>query len=181
MVSRVAPTTELVAGDVLKHETLAPALDGVSTAYYLIHSIRSVQDFEDRDRTAARDFATEAGQAGVRRIIYLGGLAHGDDLSLHLRSRHEVDQLLLESGVPVLELRASIVLGSGSLSFEMIRALVERLPVLIAPRWVDVEAQPIAVDDLLAYLIAALDVSLTHSAPAGPDGPFNVRAVVRRG
>ena len=161
--SRVAPTTEVVAGDVLKPETLAPALDGVSTAYYLIHSMGSVQDFEERDRTAARNFAMEAGKAGVRRIIYLGGLAHGDDLSPHLRSRHEVGQLLRESGVPVLELRASIVIGSGSLSFEVIRALVERLPVLIAPRWVDVEAQPIAIDDLLAYLTAALDAPLEES------------------
>jgi uncharacterized protein YbjT (DUF2867 family) len=153
----------VVAGDVLKPETLAPALDGVSTAYYLIHSMGSVQDFEERDRTAARNFAMEAGKAGVRRIIYLGGLAHGDDLSPHLRSRHEVGQLLRESGVPVLELRASIVIGSGSLSFEVIRALVERLPVLIAPRWVDVEAQPIAIDDLLAYLTAALDAPLEES------------------
>ncbi len=163
LASRVAPTTELVAGDVLKPETLAPALDGVSTAYYLIHSMGSAEDFEERDRTAARNFTTAAGKAGVRRIIYLGGLAHGDDLSPHLRSRHEVGQVLRESGVPVLELRASIVLGSGSLSFEMIRALVERLPVLIAPRWVDVEAQPIAIDDLLAYLIAAPDVPLEAS------------------
>jgi uncharacterized protein YbjT (DUF2867 family) len=153
----------VVAGDVLKPETLAPALDGVSTAYYLIHSMGSVQDFEERDRTAARNFAMGAGKAGVRRIIYLGGLAHGDDLSPHLRSRHEVGQLLRESGVPVLELRASIVIGSGSLSFEVIRALVERLPVLIAPRWVDVEAQPIAIDDLLAYLTAALDAPLEES------------------
>lgn len=161
--SRVAPTTELVTGDVLKPETLGPALEGVRTAYYLIHSMGSDHDFEERDRTAARNFATEAEKAGVRRIIYLGGLAHGDDLSPHLRSRHEVGEVLRDSRVAVLELRASIVLGSGSLSFEMIRALVERLPIMITPRWVDVKAQPIAIDDLLAYLVAALDVALEGS------------------
>ena len=120
-------------------------------------------DFEENDRIAARNFARAARSAGVRRIVYLGGLAHGEDLSPHLRSRHEVGEVLREAGVPVLELRASIVLGSGSLSFEMIRALVERLPLMITPRWVDVKAQPIAVDDLLAYLTAALDVPLEAS------------------
>ncbi len=160
LTSRVAATTEVVAADVLEFETLAPALEGVDTAFYLIHSMGSDQDFEERDRVAARNFAAAASAAGVRRIIYLGGLAHGDDLSPHLRSRQEVGVLLGESGVPVIELRASVVLGSGSLSFEMIRALVERLPIMITPRWVDVEAQPIAVEDLLAYLIAALDLPL---------------------
>ncbi|MFT5286078.1 MAG: hypothetical protein ACI8TQ_002246 [Planctomycetota bacterium] len=161
--SRVSATTEVVAGDVLQPETLAPALAGVDTAYYLIHSMGSDGDFEKSDRIAARNFATAASKAGVRRIIYLGGLAHGDGLSPHLRSRHEVGAVLRESGVPVLELRASVVLGSGSLSFEMIRALVERLPIMITPRWVDVEAQPIAIDDLLAYLVSALDCSLDES------------------
>jgi uncharacterized protein YbjT (DUF2867 family) len=163
LASRVAATTEVVAGDVLEPETLGPALQGVETAYYLIHSMGADADFEERDRTAARNFATAARTAGVRRIIYLGGLAHGDDLSPHLRSRHEVGAVLRESGIPVLELRASVVLGSGSLSFEMIRSLVERLPIMITPRWVDVEAQPIAIDDLLAYLIAALKIPLEKS------------------
>ncbi len=153
----------MVAGDVLEFETLAPAFEGVGTAYYLIHSMGSDRDFEERDRVAARNFASAASAAGVRRITYLGGLAHGDDLSPHLRSRHEVGVLLRESGVWVIELRASIVLGCGSLSVEMIRALVERLPIMITPRWVDVEAQPIAVEDLLAYLIAAQDVPLEGS------------------
>jgi uncharacterized protein YbjT (DUF2867 family) len=160
---RAAASTEIVAADVLQSETLAAALAGVDTAYYLIHSMESEQDFEERDRLAARNFSRAAAEAGVRRIIYLGGLARGDDLSPHLRSRHEVGEVLRESGVPVLELRASVVLGSGSLSFEMIRALVERLPIMITPRWMDVEAQPIAVDDLLAYLTAALDVPLEQS------------------
>lgn len=161
--ARAAGSTEVVAADVLQPETLAPALAGVDTAYYLIHSMESEQDFEERDRVAARNFSRAAAAAGLRRIIYLGGLARGDDLSPHLRSRHEVGDVLRESGVPVLELRASVVLGSGSLSFEMIRALVERLPIMITPRWMDVQAQPIAIDDLLAYLTAALDVPLQQS------------------
>lgn len=161
--SRIGEATEVVYGDVLKAESLGPALTGVESAYYLVHSMSSAGDFEDQDRTAARNFAAAAQRAGVRRIIYLGGLGHGEDLSPHMRSRLEVGDVLRESGVPVLEFRASIIIGSGSLSFEMIRALVERLPVMITPRWVEVEAQPIAVDDLLAYLVAALDVPLTGS------------------
>ncbi len=160
LATRVLDSTEVVEGDVLRPETLGPALEGVDTAYYLIHSMGSGDDFEETDRTGARNFANAARDAGVRRVVYLGGLAHGDDLSPHLRSRHEVGDVLRESGVPVLELRASVVLGSGSLSFEMIRALVERLPIMITPRWVDVQAQPIAIDDLLAYLTEALDLPL---------------------
>lgn len=163
LATRVGETTEVVKGDVLDAESLGPALAGVESAYYLIHSMGSGGDFEDNDRKGARNFASAARQAGLRRIIYLGGLGHGDELSPHLRSRHEVGEILRESGVPVVELRASIVIGSGSLSFELIRALVERLPIMITPRWVEVEAQPIAVDDLLAYLIAALDLPLSES------------------
>lgn len=147
----------------MQPDSLASALAGCEMAYYLVHSMGSGHDFESEDREAARNFAQAARQAGLRRIIYLGGLGHGASLSPHLRSRHEVGDLLRESGVPVLEFRASIVLGSGSLSFEMIRALVERLPVMITPRWVEIEAQPLAVDDLLAYLVAALDVPLEGS------------------
>lgn len=163
LASRVGQGTEVVGGDVLEPESLVPALTGVETAYYLIHSMGSEGDFEEQDRIAARNFGTAARHAGVRRIIYLGGLGDGEDLSPHLRSRQEVGEVLRESGVPVLELRASIVIGSGSLSFEMIRALVERLPVMITPRWVEIEAQPIAVDDLLDYLVAAREVPLTVS------------------
>lgn len=163
LASRVGPTTQVIEGDVSKPESLGPALEGCETAYYLVHSMGSGRDFESRDREAAVNFAEAARQAGVKRIIYLGGLGHGANLSPHLRSRHEVGDLLRESGVRVLEFRASIVLGSGSLSFEMIRALVERLPVMITPRWVEIEAQPIAIDDLLAYLVAALDAPLEES------------------
>ncbi|MBM3723996.1 MAG: SDR family oxidoreductase [Acidobacteria bacterium] len=150
---------QVIAGDVLDSAALTAALAGVTTAYYLIHSMSSTQDFEERDRLAAQMFANAARNAGVQRIIYLGGLGDaGDQLSPHLRSRHEVGGILRSTGVPVVEFRASVVIGSGSLSFEMIRSLVERLPVMIAPRWVSVAAQPIAIADLLSYLIAALDL-----------------------
>jgi len=152
---------EIFAGDVLDGPSVRAALTGVDTAYYLVHSMGSAQSFEERDRTAAQNFANAAREAGVRRIIYLGGLGHGAErLSAHLRSRHEVGAILKSTGVPVVEFRASVVIGSGSLSFEMIRALVERLPVMIAPRWVSVAAQPIAIEDLISYLLAALDLPL---------------------
>jgi uncharacterized protein YbjT (DUF2867 family) len=141
---------------------LKSALRGVDVAYYLIHSMGSSGSFEEADRQAATNFGEAAKAAGVKRIIYLGGL--GDDneeLSPHLRSRQEVGRILRESGVPVLEFRASIVIGSGSLSFEMIRALVERLPIMITPKWVKVPAQPISIDDLLAYLVAALELPVS--------------------
>jgi uncharacterized protein YbjT (DUF2867 family) len=162
--SRVAATTEVVAGDVLAPESLKAALHGVHTAYYLIHSMGSGQNFAAMDRQAAENFASAARQAGVARMVYLGGLGEsGSDLSPHLRSRQEVGTVLRRSGVQVLEFRASIVIGSGSLSFELVRALVERLPVMITPRWVTVEAQPIAIEDLVAYLLAALDLPITDS------------------
>ena len=142
-----------------------PALAGVHTAYYLVHSMGSSGKFEEEDRRAARNFAASARQAGVRRIIYLGGLgAEGQSLSAHLRSRQEVADILRSSEVPTIEFRASIVIGSGSLSFEMIRALVQRLPVMICPRWVGVKAQPIAVEDVIAYLVEALDLPVGEEA-----------------
>jgi uncharacterized protein YbjT (DUF2867 family) len=121
--------------------------------------------FEEQDRQAARNFAASARQAGVRRIIYLGALgAEGQSLSAHLRSRQEVADILRSSGIPIVEFRASIVIGSGSLSFEMIRALVQRLPVMICPRWVGVKAQPIAVEDVIAYLLQALKLPVGDAA-----------------
>lgn len=162
--ARVTDTVEVVRGDVLDRESLMAAMAGVETAYYFVHSMGSADDFEEADRRAALNFAEVAREAGVQRIIYLGGLGdEQDELSPHLRSRHEVGQLLRSTGVPVIEFRASIVLGSGSLSFEMVRALVEKLPVMITPRWVNVPAQPIAIDDLLKYLIAALHVKGSDS------------------
>jgi lipocalin/uncharacterized protein YbjT (DUF2867 family) len=152
-------TTEVVPGDCLDEASLVAAMDGVDQAYYLVHSMASGPGFAALDRQAAANFGRAAARAGVRRIVYLGGL--GDDphsLSTHLKSRLETGEALREAGVPVVEFRASIVIGAGSLSFEMIRALVERLPVMICPRWVDTRTQPIAIDDVLAYLRAALDL-----------------------
>jgi uncharacterized protein YbjT (DUF2867 family) len=157
------PTTEVVRGDCLDEASLDRALDGVSSAYYLVHSMAAGSHFAELDRRAAGNFGKAAARAGVRRIIYLGGLA--DDigsLSTHLKSRAETGEALRAAGVPVIEFRASIVIGAGSLSFEMIRSLVERLPVMVCPRWVDTRTQPIAIDDVVAYLTAALD--RPHSA-----------------
>ena len=161
---KVGSGVEVMAGDVMDGDTLAAAFAGVHTAYYLVHSMGSAGSFEDQDRLGAQNFAKAAATAGVQRIVYLGGLGdEKESLSPHLRSRHEVGDILRASGVPVIEFRASIILGSGSLSFELIRALVERLPVMIMPRWVRVPAQPIAIDDVLLYLIAALDLPLPGS------------------
>jgi uncharacterized protein YbjT (DUF2867 family) len=161
LARRVGPATEVVAGDVRDRDALANALAGVDTAYYLVHAMGSDASFEAEEREGARVFGEAARAAGVRRIVYLGGLGRDDGpLSAHLRSRHEVGRILRGSGVPTLELRASIVIGSGSLSFEMIRALVERLPAMITPRWVRVAAQPIAIGDLIEYLLEALDLPL---------------------
>ena len=157
---RVAEFTQVAGGDVLDPPSLASAMEGVETAYYLVHSMASGGAFEDEDRRAAGNFAEAARRAGVRRIIYLGGLGGGPHLSPHLASRQEVGRILRESGVPTIEFRASIIIGSGSLSFEMIRALVDRLPVMITPRWVRIMAQPIAIEDVVAYLVAALDVQV---------------------
>jgi uncharacterized protein YbjT (DUF2867 family) len=151
----VASGTELVRGDLLEPASLGAAFSGVDIAYYLVHSMNSSEEFEAEERTAAANFAEAARQAGVRRIIYLGGLGHGDELSPHMRSRAETGNILRASGVPVIELQASIVIGSGSASFEMMRALVERLPVMITPRWVNTAAQPIAIEDVIDYLVAA--------------------------
>ncbi len=154
LTSRTGPATEVVAGDCLDEESLDRAMSGVKLAYYLVHSMGGPGSFEDVDREAARRFGAAAARAGVRRIVYLGGLGEGEGLSPHLRSRRDTGDALRAAGVPVVELRCSVVIGAGSLSFEMVRALVERLPVMITPRWVAVKAQPIAVEDVLAYLVA---------------------------
>jgi uncharacterized protein YbjT (DUF2867 family) len=160
---RVAQTTEVVKGDVLDPGSLALAMVGVHTAYYLVHSMESADSFEAEDRLAANAFAFAARDAGVNRIIYLGGLGSGSDLSAHLRSRQEVGRILRVSGVPTIEFRAAIVIGSGSASFEMIRALVEKLPVMITPRWVKTSTQPIAIEDVIAYLKQAVHLEICVS------------------
>jgi len=149
---------EVGAGDCLRAETLSAAMQNVEVAFYLVHSMASGHDFEQRDVLAARNFATAARAAGVQRIIYLGGLGDPDSsLSEHLRSRQETGAVLRETGVPVTEFRAPVIVGSGSLSFEIIRYLTERLPVMICPRWLYTRAQPIAIRNVLDYLVAALD------------------------
>jgi uncharacterized protein YbjT (DUF2867 family) len=164
LAARVGPDTRVVCGDVLDPASLAAALAGTESAYYLVHSLGDASGFEAREKAGAQNFARAARSAGVGRIIYLGGLGEeGEDLSPHLRSRHEVGRILRTSGIPTIELRASIVIGSGSLSFEMIRALSEHLPVMIMPRWVSVLAQPIAIQDLIEYLVQALDVPIEAS------------------
>jgi uncharacterized protein YbjT (DUF2867 family) len=156
LAARTDKATEVVAGDVLDVASLRPAMEEVDTAYYLIHSMEGSTRFDALDRTAARNFAQAARLAGVRRIVYLGGLGSGDRLSPHLASRQEVGAILGASGIPTIEFRASIVIGSGSASYELVRALVESLPLVIAPPSVQTAAQPIAIEDLLEYLLAAL-------------------------
>lgn len=149
---------EVVQGDLLEPDTLHGAFDGVDQVVYLVHSLDEAGDFEDAERRSARNTRLAAERAGVRRVVYLSGLGQDDDLSPHLRSRHEVGRELAAGDVRVVELRAAIVLGAGSASFEMLRSLAEVLPVMIAPTWVSrTRVQPIAIADVLTYLIAALD------------------------
>jgi uncharacterized protein YbjT (DUF2867 family) len=156
LAGRVAERTEVVRGDLLDRDSVVRAMRDVDSAYYLVHSMSARGDFEQLDRRAAANFAEAARAAGIGRIIYLSGLGSGSDLSPHLASRHEVGDILRSSGIATIELRASIVIGSGSASFETVRGLVEDLPAIPAPRWVETAAQPIAIDDVLAYLLAAL-------------------------
>jgi uncharacterized protein YbjT (DUF2867 family) len=158
--TKVAEWTEIVKGDVLNRDSLDAALAGVTTAYYLVHLMASSVDFEKQDREAAENFGAAAKEAGVQRIIFMGGLGEETDakLSSHLRSRHEVGRILRDSGVETIEFRASVVIGNGSLSYNLIRSLTDRLPVMICPRWLATPTQPIAINDVLAYLLAALDL-----------------------
>lgn len=176
LAERAGGQTEVVRGDVLDRSSLAAALEGVEAAYYLVHSMGASDAFEQRDREAALNFAEAARDAGLERIVYLGALGDGKtELSPHLRSRQEVGEILRSTGVPVVELRASIVIGAGSLSFEMVRCLVERLPVMVTPRWVSTMAQPVAVDDLLSYLVGSLELELDGSVILEIGGPDRVR------
>ena len=150
---------EIMAGDVLQPDSLAQAMAGVRVAYYLVHSLGGGTDFHERDMNAARNFGAAARAAGIERLIFLGGLAEASPgLSEHLRSRQQSGDALREAGVPVTEFRAGVIVGSGSLSFEMIRYLTERVPVMICPRWVFTRTQPIGIREVLEYLTAALSV-----------------------
>ncbi|MFH8630591.1 SDR family oxidoreductase [Streptomyces lydicus] len=171
-----AARTEVLRGDLTDADSVRTAMAGVDIAYYLVHALGSGQGFEETDRLAARTFARAARAAGVRRIVYLGGLTPQGiperDLSPHLRSRAEVGRILLDSGVPTAVLRAAVIIGSGSASFEMLRYLTERLPVMVTPSWVRTRIQPIAVRDVLRYLVGCArlpdDVSRTFDI-GGPD------------
>ncbi|HSR31620.1 MAG TPA: NAD(P)H-binding protein, partial [Anaerolineae bacterium] len=150
---------EVVEGDALRPETLPAAMEGVWATYYLIHSLTDTKEYRERDVVVARNFGQSAKDAGVERIIYLGGLGDPEtQLSVHLSSRQETGAALREAGVPVTEFRAAVIVGSGSLSFEMIRYLTERLPVMICPRWVYTRIQPIAIRDVMSYMVGALEV-----------------------
>lgn len=156
----VKESTKIVRGDVLDAPSLDEALKGVHTAYYLVHLMSGSRDFEKEDRQAANNFSAAAKRAGTQRIIFLGGLGDDSDpgLSPHLRSRHEVGEILRDSGVETIEFRAGMVVGAGSLSYQLMKSLTDRLPVMICPRWLTTPTQPIAIDDVLAYLLAAKDL-----------------------
>lgn len=164
---------DVVQGDVLNQNSLSLALMGVHTAFYLVHSMAGEGDFIELDRTAAQNFAAAAKEAEITRIIYLGGLGKGV-LSPHLASRQEVGRILRDSGIPTIEFRASIIVGSGSISFEMIRALVEKLPIMVTPRWVRTLAQPISIKDIIQYLVEAIEIPLKKSSILEIGGPNKI-------
>jgi uncharacterized protein YbjT (DUF2867 family) len=161
----VGKNTEVIQGDVMDRPSLERAMQGVDTAYYLIHMMSGSKDFEKQDRQAAINFVEAAKNAGVKRIIYLGGLGddNAEELSPHLRSRHEVGRIFRNSGVETIEFRASLVIGEGSISFDLVKTLTDRLPIMLCPRWLTTPTQPIAVDDVLAYLLAAKDLPPSQS------------------
>ncbi len=168
---------EPVAGDVSEPDSLIEPLTGVDTAYYLVHSLDS-DDFEQLDADAARTFGEQAAAAGVHRIIYMGGLgAEDEQLSPHLRSRRQVEELLAEAGVPVTVLRAAVVVGHGGISWEITRQLVDHLPIMIAPAWVNTRTQPIALSDVIRYLVGVLDDPHPDSVVYEIGGPEVLRYI----
>ncbi|MBB1256607.1 SDR family oxidoreductase [Streptomyces alkaliterrae] len=181
-----AGDVEVVRGDVTDEESLREAMRDVDVAYYLVHSMGGADDFERTDRLAARMFGRSARACGVGRIVYLGGLVSSrvpeEQLSPHLRSRAEVGRLLLESGVPTTVLRAAVVLGSGSASFEILRYLTERLPVMVTPGWVRTRLQPIAVRDVLRYLVgsARMPREVNRAFDIGGPDVVTYREMMRR-
>jgi uncharacterized protein YbjT (DUF2867 family) len=160
-----------VGGDVADHSALTSALAGCEVAYYLVHSLERA-DFADRDAAGARTFGQAAADAHLRRIIYLGGLGDGSgELSEHLRSRQEVEQLLGDAGVPVTTVRAGVIIGHGGLSWELMRELVAHLPIMITPRWVRTKAQPVAIADVVRYLSSLLELGETAATVYEIGGP----------
>lgn len=167
------PRVEVLEADLLDVPRVTEAMRGCEAAYYLIHSMAvSAKEYAEQDRRLAAAFAEAASRAGLGRIIYLGGLGElGDNLSEHLASRREVEKVLASSSVPVTVLRAAIIIGSGSASFEILRYLVERLPVMVTPRWVSTECQPIAIRNVLHYLVECVSVAETTGATLDIGGP----------
>jgi len=164
-----AGAVEVMSGDALDRPSLDAAMNGIDIVFYLVHSIGTGASFEESDRTAAANTAQAAARAGVHRIIYLGGIVPiGERASPHLASRAEVGQILLDGQVPAIVLQAGVIIGSGSASFEMLRYLTERLPVMVTPKWVGSLVQPIAVRDVLSYLTGALDL------PEGTNRRFDI-------
>ena len=161
----------VVEGNVLEPGSFDDALD-VDLAYYLIHSMGAGGDYAERDRRAARNFSEAAGDAGLDRVVYLGGLgADGDDLSPHLRSRREVERILGLGEYDLTVLRAAIIVGAGSISFQLIRQLAGRLPVMITPKWVHTKCQPIAIDDVIGYLVGVAETPETAGETYEIGGP----------
>src|SRR5690349_12001919 len=178
-----AADVDVVAGDATSPDDLRAAMDGVHVAYYLIHAIGSGARFASLDRRTALLFGRAAREAGVRRIVYLGGLyPEGEDLSVHLESRKEVGEILLASGVPTTVLRAAVILGSGSASFEMLRYLTERLPAMTVPKWVENRIQPIAIRDVLRYLVgsAAMPPEVSRGFDIGGPEVLTYRDMMQR-
>lgn len=160
---RCRPSTRIVKGDVNTGEGLDEAMRGVDVAYFLVHSMGAKGDYHRMERQAARNFLAAAERAGVERLVFLGALGHGAHMSRHLESRQEVGRILRGGSVPAIEFRSSVIIGSGSLSFEMVRALVDRLPLMVWPKWVDTPTQPIGIEDVIDYLEQASEVPLEHS------------------
>jgi uncharacterized protein YbjT (DUF2867 family) len=165
------PGVERVQADALKPETLGPALEGVDVAFYLVHSMAAGSDFPKLDREAAQNFRDAAARAGVKRIVYLGGLEPAGEASTHLASRVETGEILRQGPVPVTELRAGVIIGPGSAAFEVIRDLVFHLPAMVTPRWVQSRAQPIALEDVLEYLARLPDIPEAANAVYDVGGP----------
>ena len=178
-----SPRVQIVTGDVADTEGLIEAMQGCGSAYYLVHSmLASGDEYAEQDRRLATGFAAAAAASGIERILYLGGLGEtGQGLSEHLASRREVEEALASTDVPVTAFRAAMIIGSGSASFEILRYLVERLPVMVTPRWVRTENQPIAVRNVLHYLIAALEVPETigQTLDIGGSDVLSYREVMR--
>lgn len=171
-IERLDSRVDVVEGDIFEPDSLEGVFEDVDLAYYLIHSLHTGEHFEERDRTAAENFARVASDAGVERVIYLGGLGEtGEDLSPHLRSRREVEERLAEGDYDLTTFRAGVIVGAGSESFEMVRQLVSRLPIMITPKWVRTPAQPIAISDVVEYLIEAIETPETAGETLEIGGP----------